>query len=272
MAFHSGQDPGATPPDSLRSSQPGSISTAVTRLPNSNLLRKFPPEIRNKILDFYFAGTKTEVTSDSRTPHLIAALRQDKDIYEEALAFYYKRHLFEFNIDSIGRQVIKPSLSLRTLNTIRHVKVIMVKLVFQSYFLSQNTANSFPSHPPPPFVSIAANAGGANGKLWSASGIESLFIECRRPTFDDKKVMEFVNRALASMEKIKTLKVSFPGIIRLSTWNILRKLEGYNPFFAHFVEELNQGLGLHVRIIKFPIFVSRFQILYLYMVISYILK
>jgi hypothetical protein len=59
-----------------------------------NLLRKFPPEIR----DLIFTPCLLFSHKDDPAPTLLAALRPDGKLYEEALDIFYKMNEFFFDI------------------------------------------------------------------------------------------------------------------------------------------------------------------------------
>lgn len=56
-----------------------------------NYFRRFPPEIREQIF------RPLCVQWNGRTPHLIKALRPDRELYQEALYIFYRNNRFRLH-------------------------------------------------------------------------------------------------------------------------------------------------------------------------------
>lgn len=72
----------------------------------TNILGRFPPEIRDQILRIYFEseiGREMTHASDKlyfMPPSLLAVLRPVPQLYAEALATYYELQLIRLNINT----------------------------------------------------------------------------------------------------------------------------------------------------------------------------
>lgn len=103
------------------------VSTAVTALdlnrqPDNNLLNRFPKEIRQKILEYYFAiSIRRNYSGHPRLDikHFLEALNSTPELYQDVIEYYFDQYYMTIELDGSCR--ILQNTRPETLSLLRNV-------------------------------------------------------------------------------------------------------------------------------------------------------